>query len=331
MLNTLFNLITRLFFSVALLSAHTTWAKDLIQIEGSSTVYPITRQLSQQFMLAEGTKTQVVIGITGTGGGFRKFCRGRTDISNASRPIKETEKALCKANGIEFLELPVALDALTVVVNKQNNWVDSLSLEQLNRIWRAPSENVLSTWEKVNDHYPNQPLNLHGPGSDSGTYDYFVDVVLDKEISRQDYIANEDDNAMTAEVAVDRYAMAFLGFAYYSSNQDKLKAIAIIDENGVATLPSVENVTNGLYGDLSRPLFVYVNKSALDKRASLKRLLELYFHQDNIHRTVTKSGYIPLSAEMYDQARSILQKGKTGSVFNNEDLSSNFEQFLHGE
>jgi len=331
MLNTLFNLTSRLCLSFVLVSAHFAWAKDLIQIEGSSTVYPITHKLSQQFMLAEGTKTQVVIGITGTGGGFRKFCRGRTDISNASRPIKEAEKALCKANGIEFLELPVALDALTVVVNKQNNWVDSLSLNKLNKIWRASSENKLNTWAELNARYPNFPLNLHGPGSDSGTYDYFVDVVLDKEKSRQDYIANEDDNAMTAEVAVDKYAMAFLGFAYYSSNQDKLKAIAIVDENGNAALPSVENVTNGLYGNLSRPLFIYVNKSALDKRASVKRFLDLYFHQNNIRRTVSKSGYIPLSIEMYDKARSILHKGKTGSVFNNEDLSSNFEQFLHEE
>ena len=303
-------------------------AKDLIKIEGSSTVYPITHQVAQQFMLAEGTQTQVVVGITGTGGGFRKFCRGRTDISNASRPIKESEKSLCKTNGVEFLEIPVALDAITVVVNKQNNWLEALSLEELNLIWRSSSEQQLTSWDKINHSYPPYPLKLHGPGLDSGTYDYFVNVVLDKVASRRDYMENEDDTAIVAEVAADQNALAFLGFAYYTKNQNKLKAVAITDGNSDPVLPSVKNVTDGRYKALSRPLFIYVNKHSLDNRQSLQRFLNLYLKQTNIIHSVAKSGYIPLSPDMYTVARSILLQGKTGSVFSSDDLSTNFQRFL---
>lgn len=303
-------------------------AKDLIKIEGSSTVYPITQEVAQQFMRAEGTQTQVVVGITGTGGGFRKFCRGRTDISNASRPITESEKSLCKTNGIEFIELPVALDAITVVVNKQNIWLEALSIEELNLIWRSNSEQQITRWDQINHTYPPYPLRLHGPGPDSGTYDYFVNVVLDNATSRRDYIENEDDTAMVAEVAADKNALAFLGFAYYTKNQNKLKAVAITDSNNDAFLPSVKNVTDGRYSALSRPLFIYVNKHSLDNRDSLRRFLTLYLQQDHIRHNVAKSGYIPLSPDMYTVARSILLQGKTGSVFNNEDLSANFQRFL---
>lgn len=304
-------------------------AKDLIKIEGSSTVYPITHQIAQQFMFAEGTQTQVVVGITGTGGGFRKFCRGRTDISNASRPIKENEKSLCKANGIEFLELPVALDAITVVVNKQNNWLEALSLEELNLVWRSNSEHQITSWDKINHAYPPYPLKLHGPGPDSGTYDYFVNVVLDKTASRRDYMENEDDTAMVAEVAADQNALAFLGFAYYTKNQNKLKAVAITDGDSDAVLPSVKNVIDGHYSALSRPLFIYVNKHSLENRESLRRFLNLYLNKSNISHSVAKSGYIPLSPDMYTVARSILLQGKTGSVFNSDDLSADFERFLY--
>lgn len=304
------------------------FARDLIKIEGSSTVYPITYQLSKQFMLAEERKTQIVVGITGTGGGFRKFCRGRTDISNASRPIKPSEIELCAANGIEFLELPIALDAITVVVNKNNDWVNSFSLQQLAKIWQASAQLEVQTWQQIDDDFPPIPLSLHGPGSDSGTYDYFVNVVLGKQKSRQDYTANEDDNAMAAEVAADPNAMAFLGFAYYLENRKKLKAVPISNSAGIPTMPSVDNVIDGLYDDLSRPLFLYINKSALEKRSAVKRLLHYYFHPQNINRTVRKSGYIPLSADMYGAARNIIKQGKTGSVFDSDNMSANFEQFL---
>lgn len=303
-------------------------AKDLIKIEGSSTVYPITYQLAKRYMLSEGTGTQVAVGISGTGGGFRKFCRGRTDISNASRPIKQKERQLCQANGIEFIELPVAMDAITVVVNSENTWLESLSLRQLNQIWQREAEASLTSWSQFDAKFPNNPLQLHGPGPDSGTYDYFTEVTLAGEPSRQDYIANEDDSAMVAEVAADPNAMAFLGFAYYLQNQDKLKAVAISEFGGPPMLPNVENVMEGGYSALSRPLFIYVNKASLEKRGSVKRFLEMYLQPENIDQTVALSGYIPLSAQMYDVARQVLQLKKTGSVFTSSDMSNNFERFM---
>ncbi|KGY13913.1 protein sphX [Vibrio tubiashii] len=326
-----FSLFKNCCWIIFLFSASHVVAKDLIKIEGSSTVYPITKQSAQQYALADRGRTQVVIGITGTGGGFRKFCRGRTDISNASRPIKPNEIELCKVNGIEFLELPIALDAITVVVNKNNHWIDSMPISKLAYIWQASSEAQLDLWSEVDTAYPSNPITLHGPGSDSGTYDYFVNVVLNKTNSRQDYFANEDDNAMAAEVAADKYAMAFLGFAYYQQHQDMLKAIAITNTNGKPTLPSVENVINGEYSDLSRPLFLYVNKAAISKRESVRKFLTHAFHPRNVKRSVNNSGYIPLPEKMYKQARNIISQEITGSHFNSDDMVTNFTQFLESD
>ncbi|CCN38684.1 putative Protein sphX [Vibrio nigripulchritudo SFn27] len=304
------------------------YAKDLIKIEGSSTVYPITHQIAERYMLSEGTGTQVVVGISGTGGGFRKFCRGRTDVSNASRPMKANEKALCQENSIEYIELPVALDAITIVVNRNNDWLSALSLDDLKLLWEVGAQNSITTWRHLRPHYPAIPINLHGPGMDSGTYDYFVDVTLGGQKSRQDYRANEDDEAMVAEVAEDKNAMAFLGFAYYLKNQDKLKAVAISERGGVPTLPSVGSVTQGQYGSLSRPLFIYVNKTALEKRGSVRRFLELYFHPSNINGIVTRAGYIPLSSRMYSAVRQRLKNKVSGSVFDGHDMHDDFERFL---
>ncbi|MEH0740369.1 PstS family phosphate ABC transporter substrate-binding protein [Vibrio cholerae] len=298
---------------LALMST-TAHGKDLIKIEGSSTVYPITQAVADHFMRAERHNTQVVVGITGTGGGFRKFCRGRTDISNASRPIKEKERALCEINHIDYIELPVALDAITVVVNKENQWIDALSLNELKTLWESTAERTITHWQQVNPHFPDRPIVLHGPGSDSGTYDYFVEVVLDGKASRQDYTANEDDEALVAEVAADPNAMAFIGFAYYLQNQDKLKAVAISPSGFNAVKPSVENVIMGRYAALSRPLFIYVNKQALEKRPSLKRFVDSYIDRDNINKVVSHSGYIPLSNDRYDAARFILNSSRSGSV-----------------
>lgn len=311
-----------------LLFATLSQAKDLIKVEGSSTVYPITYQLAKNYMLATGDKTQIVVGITGTGGGFRKFCRGRTDISNASRPIKPSEIELCKANGIEFLELPIALDAITVVINKNNDWLNTLTLHQLDKIWQGSSHNKIRSWHQFDERFPKTPLNLHGPGSDSGTYDYFVDVVLNQAKIRQDYTANEDDRAMAAEVAADPNAMAFLGFAYYLENRDKIKAVAITNRSGTPTIPSMETVKNGHYNYLSRPLFVYINQSALKQRKSVKRFLDHYFHPHNIERVVKKSGYIPLSSQAYNLARDTIKTGRSGSEYSSEGMSANLQPFL---
>lgn len=328
MRNCVIKLLKNYFWLVCLFSASHVVAKDLIKIEGSSTVYPIIKQSAQQYIRAEGSQTHVVIGITGTGGGFRKFCRGRTDISNASRPIKASEIELCRANGIEFIELPIALDALTVVVNRNNYWLDAMPISQLATIWQASSQQKIQLWSDVHSTYPSNPLTLHGPGADSGTYDYFIDMVLNKVDSRQDYIANEDDNAMAAEVAADINAMAYLGYSYYQQNRDKLKAVAIINTDGTPINPSVENVISGQYSDLSRPLFLYVNKAAILKRASVRRFLSHTFHPRNIERSVSTAGYIPLSEKMYSQARGIIDEGITGSRFTSGDTTTNFKQFL---
>lgn len=328
MLNHIENLTKKLIWLLLALMASGAWATDLIKIEGSSTVYPITHRLAQQFMRSEGVGTHVAVGITGTGGGFRKFCRGRTDVSNASRPIKEGEKRLCKANGVEYLELPVALDAVTVVINRNNDWVESLSFEELNRIWHVESKESAKMWNQLNEHYPASPITLYGPGSDSGTYDFFVNVVLNNGDIRRDYVANEDDTVIAAEIAADKNAMAFLGLAYYLENRETIKAVAVSKDGRPPTLPSVENVTNGKYGVLSRPLFIYVNKASLDKRESVKRFLKLYFDSSYVSQAVTQSGYIPLSPKMYGVARSRLQRGKVGSVFSSHNMSANFEQFI---
>jgi phosphate transport system substrate-binding protein len=307
-----------------LLSASHVLAKDLIKIEGSSTVYPIIKQLAQEYMLADNNRTQVVIGITGTGGGFRKFCRGRTDISNASRRIKPSEIELCKTNGVTFLELPIALDAITVVVNKNNHWLDALSIAELANIWQASSAEKMTLWSDVNNTFPQYPLTLHAPGSDSGTYDYFKDVVLNKAESRQDYIANEDDNAMAAEVAADMNAMAFLGYGYYQQNLDKLKAIAITNDSDTPIIPSVENVINGKYAELSRPLFLYVNQKALANRASVLRFLNHIFQPKIIERSVNHAGYVPLPENVYREAQSAIDETTTESRFSRDDMATNF-------
>ena len=302
-------------------------AKDLIKVEGSSTVYPITRQFAEQFMAQQKEIAQIVVGVTGTGGGFRKFCRGKTDISNASRPIKAKEKALCRENGIEFLELPIALDAITLVVSKKNNWLQRLSLEELATLWHPSSEKSVTHWNQLNPSFPHQPIKLYAPGSDSGTYDYFTNVVLNGDRLRGDYIANEDDYLLASKVASDPNALAFLGFAYYQNNQTQLKAISISSQEQNAIAPSINSVTSGLYSSLSRPLFIYVNKAAVN-RHSVNLFVEHYLNQKHLSYVVSTAGYIPLSLKMQNAALSIFETQTVGSVFNSKELSTNFERFM---
>ena len=301
--------------------------KDLIKIEGSSTVYPITRQFAQQFMAQQEEVAQIVVGVTGTGGGFRKFCRGKTDISNASRPIKTQEKALCRENGIEFLELPIALDAVTLVVSKDNHWLKRLSLKELATLWHSSSEKTITHWNQLNSNFPAEPVKLYAPGSDSGTYDYFTNVVLNGDELRGDYIANEDDYLLASKVATDPNALAFLGFAYYQNNQTQLKAVSITNHKHQAIAPSINSVTSGQYSSLSRPLFIYVNKAAVN-RHSVNQFIEHYLNQKHLSYVVSTAGYIPLSPKMQSAAQSIFEDQTIGSVFNSKELSTNFEHFM---
>ena len=211
----------------------TATAQELVQIDGSSTVYPITEAMAEEFQKASKGKYRVTVGISGTGGGFKKFCRGETDIANASRPIKESEREACREAGIEFIELPVALDALAVTVNPQNDWVDHLTVEELKKIWAPEAQGEVTSWSQVREGFPDRPLHLYGPGVDSGTYDYFTEAVVGEEgASRGDFTASEDDNVLVQGIANDPNALGFFGYAYYEENQNRLKALAIDGGDG---------------------------------------------------------------------------------------------------
>jgi phosphate transport system substrate-binding protein len=284
-----------------------------IRVDGSSTVYPITEVISQKFKTETDHKASLSVAFSGTGGGFQKFCNGETDISGASRPISAAEMTTCKNNKVAYIELPVAFDALTVVVNTANNWVDSLTMEELRQMWQPEAQNTITRWQDIRPNWPDQPLNLFGPGGDSGTYDYFTEIVNGKaDSSRQDYVYSEDDFALVNGIAQDPNALGYFGFSYYEQNQDKLKAIAIDSGNG-PVLPSPETVENAEYQPLARPLFIYVNAKAAQDNIALKDFVEFYLQ--NAPELVSQVGYIPLSEEGYHLAKIHFERGKVGTVF----------------
>lgn len=235
----------------------------IVRIDGSSTVFPITEAVAEEFQLSK--KIRTTVGISGTGGGFKKFCRGETDITQASRPILDEEMAACKTAGIEYIELPIAYDAVTVVINPKNDFITSLTVAELKTMWAPAAQNTIKHWNQINPAWPDRPLKLFGAGSDSGTFDYFTEAIVGKaKSSRGDFTASEDDNVIVKGVAGDINAIGYFGFAYFAENQDAIKAVAIVAKtSAVAVQPSVENVMNGSYQPLSRPLFLYINaKSA---------------------------------------------------------------------
>jgi len=269
---------------------------NLVSIDGSSTVYPIQEGIAEEFQ--KENPFRVTVGVSGSGGGFEKFCRGETDISNASRPIKDSEAQRCAQNGIEFVELEVAFDGITVVVNPENNWVDTMTVEQLETIWEPDAQGSVTRWSDVNSSWPNAEMSLYGPGSDSGTFDYFTEVIVGEEgASRGDYTASEDDNVLVTGVERDRNALGYFGYAYYVENQDTLKAVGIDNGNG-AVKPNQETIESGKYAPLSRPLFVYVKKSAMEK-PQVEAYVEYFLSADNITPIVNEIGYVPLSRRGY--------------------------------
>ncbi len=289
---------------------------DTVRIDGSSTVYPITEAVAEEFQIEHRGTYRVTVGISGTGGGFKKFCRGDTDISDASRPIKESERKRCAENGISYIELPVALDALAVVVNPANDWVSCMTVEQLRTIWEPAAQEKILRWNQVDPAWPDRPLRLFGPGTDSGTYDYFTEAVIGEEgASRGDYTASEDDNVLVQGVANDPGALGFFGFAYYIENRDKLKAVAIRSpKTGDCVEPSIENAKTGRYQPMSRPLFLYVNPAALD-RPAVAAFLEMYLDPELIPELVAEVGYVPLPEKAYLLAREKLEARRTGTAF----------------
>ncbi len=284
-----------------------------IGIDGSSTVYPITQTIVEDFKANKANNTDIKVDFSGTGGGFKKFCAGQIEISNASRPISSAEMAACKQAGVAYIELPIAFDALTVVVNPNNDWLDSITLEELNKMWSPAAEKTVTRWNQVNGSLPDRPLNLYAPGKDSGTYDYFTEAVVgDSGASRTDYLASEDDNIIVQGVKQDPNALGYLGLSYYEANQNELKALAINSGNG-AVLPSRTTVEAGEYQPLSRPLFIYVNSSAAQKNADLQEFVEFYL--EKVPEVTNQVGYIPLPEDGYQLTKIHFQRGKVGTVF----------------
>jgi phosphate transport system substrate-binding protein len=263
--------------------------------DGSSTVEPLTSSAGELFM-SEHSGVNVSVGTSGTGGGFEKFCAGDTDISNASRPIKDDEEVpVCEENGVEFTELHVANDALTVVVSAENDFLTCLSTEELNKIWAPESEGKVTTWDQVNPDFPKEPIELYGPGTDSGTFDYFTDVINGEEgASRSDYNASEDDNVVVQGVAGSPNALGYFGYTYYEENADSLKALEIDNGNGCVA-PSAETAQDGTYAPLSRPLFVYVSNASYSEKPQVAAFVDFYAANDS---TIAETAqFIPLSEE----------------------------------
>ena len=290
----------------------------LVKVDGSSTVYPITEAVAEDFQKSKKNAVKVTVGISGTGGGFKKFCRGETDISDASRPITKKEMEDCKAAGIEYMEFPVAYDALTVVVNPKNDWIKSMTVAELKTIWEPGAQGKITSWKQVNPAWPDRPLKLFGAGADSGTFDYFTEAINGKsKASRGDFTASEDDNVLVQGVARDIGSLGFFGFAYYEENKDKLKAVPIVDKEGKpAVAPSIKTVIDGSYQPLARPIFIYVNAKSVD-RPEVKEFVEYYMK--NAEKLTKEVKYVPLPAKAYDYNLDHFAKRVKGTKFGGEN------------
>lgn len=287
----------------------------MIKIDGSSTVYPITEAVAEEFG-KEHKDVRITVGISGTGGGFKKLCADEIDISDASRPIKAIEVEACGKAGVEYVELPVAYDALTVVVNPKNTWASSITVKELKTIWSPEAQGKITTWNQVRAEWPDKPLVLFGAGVDSGTYDYFTEAIVGKEhSSRGDFTSSEDDNVLVQGVSRNENALGFFGLAYYEENKSKLKALPVDDENEAdgkgPQMPTLENVTNNVYQPLARPLFIYVRKEAAT-RPEVTEFISYYLINAP---TLTKEvGYIPLGTNVYKLASERFNNRVLGSM-----------------
>ncbi|CAA9563349.1 MAG: Phosphate ABC transporter, periplasmic phosphate-binding protein PstS [uncultured Truepera sp.] len=282
-----------------------------IAVDGSSTVYPISLAMAEEFQIVN-PDAQITVGFAGTGGGFERFCAGETQISDASRVIEPDEVAACQEASIPFIELPIAADALTVVVNPENDWVECLTVEQLTQIWSA--DGGVTTWSDVNPEWPEEPLELYAPGVDSGTFDYFNEAIIgdDAEI-RQDFSPSEDDNVLVQGVQGNTNAMGFFGYAYYAENPDTLKAVEIDGGDGCVA-PSAETVEDASYTPLSRPLFIYVSQSAVDSTPALQDFVDFYLSPDNTE-LIEDTGYVTYDEGIYEAVQARFDERVTGSAF----------------
>ena len=290
---------------------------QIVRIDGSSTVFPVTEAVAEDFQKSTKGKFRVTVGISGTGGGFKKFCRGETDISDASRPILKKEMDACKEAGVRYIELPVAFDALTVVINPKNTFLKQLTVAELKKMWEPAAQGKITSWNQVNASWPSVPLKLFGAGADSGTFDYFTEAITGKsKSSRGDFTASEDDNVLVQGVSRDPNALGFFGFAYYVENQDKLKAVPIVNDKGQPVAPSMEAVLKGSYSPLARPIFIYVNVKSLDK-SEVKQFVEYYMkHGATLSREVK---YVPLPERAYAHNLEMVSKKTVGTKFGGEN------------
>ena len=290
-----------------------------IQIDGSSTVYPLTEAVAEEFRINQ-PNVKVTVGVSGTGGGFKKFSRGETDISNASRPIKKEEIESCRENGIEYIEIPVAYDGLAIVIHKDNQWVKHITVSELKKIWEPEAQGEIIKWNQIRPEWPNEEIHLYGPGVASGTYDYFTEAIVGKsKSSRGDFTASEDDNVLVQGVSSDKNALGFFGLAYFAENKDKLKLVPVDDQNenngAGPILPSKETVSNGTYHPLARPEFIYVNAQSSD-RDEVKAFIRFYL--ENAPSLAPETGAIALPAEAYEEALKRFEERITGSALANK-------------
>jgi phosphate transport system substrate-binding protein len=285
-----------------------------VTIDGSSTVFPVSEAFAEEFQIETGTR--VTVGISGTGGGFRRFCRGETDITGASRPISASEMEICEAAGIEFIELPIALDALAVIVNPQNDWVECMTIDELKTMWEPEAQGRIGNWNQIRDEFPDRDLSLYGPGVDSGTYDYFTAAVVGQEhTSRGDFTATEDDNIIIQGVSTDVGALGFLGLAYVTENIGRVKPVGIEQDDGSCVMPSVETARDASYQPLSRPLFMYVNKAHLEENEGVRQYVEFVFDPEFAIELVAEVGYVPLPEEAFELGLAKVEAGQAGTVF----------------
>jgi phosphate transport system substrate-binding protein len=285
-----------------------------VAIDGSSTVFPVSEAFAEEFQIETGTR--VTVGVSGTGGGFRRFCRGETDVSGASRPISASEMEACEEAGIEFIELPIALDAIAVIVNPQNDWVECMTVGELKKMWEPEAQGAVDNWNEAREDFPDRELSLYGPGVDSGTYDYFTAAIVGEEhSSRGDFTATEDDNIIIQGVSTDEGALGFLGLAYLTENENLVKAVGIEQEDGSCVLPSVETARDASYQPLARPLFMYVNKAHLEDNEDVRQYVEFVFDPEFAIELVTEVGYVPLPEEAFKLGLAKVAAGQAGTFF----------------
>lgn len=303
---------------------------SVIRIDGSSTVFPIAEAVAEEFQLGQRGRVRVTVGLSGTGGGFKKLCRGDADIANASRPILREEMDTCRAAGIGFIELPIAFDAITLVVHPQNDWVKALTVADLKKIWEPAAQATVMRWTQVRPEWPDAPLMLFGPGADSGTFDYFTEAIVGKaKSSRGDFAASEDDNVLVQGVENNKNALGYFGFAYYVSHQERMRAVPIVNGKGTAILPSIAAVTDGSYEPLSRPLFVYVSAAAA-QRPEVRKFIEFYMTEGP--PLVAEVGFVPLPERASQLALEHFQEGRLGSVFGGiPEVGVTIEELLERE